>query len=176
MKPLKIFNVAVVLLGLMSQAASAQQPQCLNHLQTLTVTAWIDGRDLLFIHPGKLSWHHLDYAAPGRLGGANLPTKLLMSHSRRSRQDVSWIPDWPCPPENYECRDLQVKSSNFLMGLRLPSKYQLVDMQIVRAREQLRVKQYPSADNHYTTIIDFNDNNWGGADWYEVQLTFGPVQ
>jgi hypothetical protein len=32
--------------------------------------------------------------------------------------------------------------------------------------------QYPNASNGYTTIIDFNDNNYGGNATYEALLTF----
>jgi hypothetical protein len=175
MKTLRMLCVAIILSLLMPGGVSAE-PQCLNQLKHLTVTVFVDGRDLLYINHGKLHWHHLDFAPPGWWSGQNFPTGLLMNHSKRSEQNINWIPQWICPPENPGCYSLEVDSSDFLMGLRLPPKYQITDMQVIRARESIGVYQYPSADNHYTTIIDFNDDGWGGADWYQVVLTFAPVK
>ncbi|MGA8150060.1 MAG: hypothetical protein WB952_03865 [Terriglobales bacterium] len=165
---LKGFSIAIALLLLMSQPASAQ-----TSLQNLSVTAWIDGRDLLYITPNGIHWHHLDYAAVGRLGGQNLPAGLFMNRRGPNTLDLSWIPGWPCV--SWECRGEEMDSSSFVLGEPLPSQYQLTGFKVIRARYSVRVYQYPSADNEYTTIIDFNDDPSGGADWYTVKLTFAPL-
>jgi hypothetical protein len=176
MKLPKAFSIAITFLLLMSQMASAQKPQCLTQLKNLTVTAFTDGRDLLYITNNALHWHHLDFAPPGWWGSRNWPTGLIMNHSKKYGQNINWIPQWVCPPENPGCYSLEVDSSELLMGLRLPPKYQVTDIQVIQARESISVYQYPAADNQYTTIIDFNDDGWGGADWYQVKLTFAPAK
>lgn len=169
MKMLKIATIALMLSLLMSLAASAQAPQ----LKTLTLTAWIDGRDLLYITPDSIHWHHLDFAAVGRLGGQNLPTGLFMNKRGPSTLHFSWIPDWPC--QQWECRGEEVDSSSFALVVPLPAQYQLTGFKVIRARDSASVYQYPDLDNQYTTIIDFNDDPGGGADWYTVTLTFAPA-
>ena len=176
MKMLKTSTIALALLLLMLPAASAQAPQWQTDLKTLTVTAYIDGRDFLCINPTTLYWHHLDYAAVGRLNGQNLPTVLSLRHSKQYGQEVTWTPDWPCPPDNYECRGLQVDSSLLMMGLTLPHKYQLKDFKVIRARGSATLYQAPGEENNYVTMIDFNDDPEGGADWYQVKLTFARLK
>jgi hypothetical protein len=68
-----------------------------------------------------------------------------------------------------------VDSSILPLGMPLPSEYQLTDFQVQQGRSSLTVYQYPSLSNDYTTILDFNDDLWGGADWYAAQLTFAPL-
>ena len=149
-------------------------PESGDKIRVLSVQAWIDGRDLLHISPNGLYWHHLDYAAVGRLEGANQPTKILMrSYAGLSRR-APWHPEWNCP--DWECRDYQTDSSTFRFGLPLPSKYQLISVGILQERQSITVYQYPSAANGYETIIDFNDDGWGGADWYAIQLVVNPVK
>jgi hypothetical protein len=144
-------------------------------MRVLSVQAWIDGRDLLHITPTRLYWEHLDYAAVGRLGGANEPTKILMRSYAGLVRRVPWYPDWNCP--DWECRNYHANSSAFGFGmLPLPSQYQLVSVAVLEERESITVLQYPSAQNGYETIVDFNDDDWGGAAWYAVQLVINPVQ
>lgn len=176
MKTLKAFSIAITFLLLMSLAASAQEPQWRNKLHNVTITAFVDGRDLFYMTPKKLHWHHLDYEVVGRYGGRNWPTGLLMDRQAPNTQYLSWIPDWPC--HNWSCEGEQVDSSKFALDFPLPSRYQLVDLKVLQAPDggSVTVYQYPSADNGYTAIIDFNDDPLGGPHFYQVQLTFAEGQ
>jgi hypothetical protein len=169
MNILKASTIATMLLLLMSLAASAQD------IHDLTVTGLIDGRDLFYITPTTLHWHHLDFAVVGRYGGANFPTGLLMDKRAPNTQYLSWIPDWPC--KEWECRNEEVDSSIFQLDFPLTPHYQLTGLKVIQAPPggSITVYQYPSADNGYTTIIDFNDDPLGGPHWYRVLLTFAKI-
>lgn len=181
MKTATAFGLAIALLLLMSPAAPAASNDG-SYLTVLTVSAWTDGRDLLYITPTSIYWHHMDFAPPGwwpdnGQDHNNLPTNLIMQSSGTvPTQVVGWIPQWQCPPENPGCYSLAVDSSTLMLGLPLPAQYQLTGYKVIRARSSLGVYQYPSAGNGYTTIIDFNDDPPGGATWYTVQLTLAPVE
>jgi hypothetical protein len=83
----------VFLIGAMSSIAAvgcaARQPadRKLPHQSgSVTVRAWVDGRDILTIDGDVLSWEHLDTetAAVGRYNG-NRPTVV---------NGIQWFPDW----------------------------------------------------------------------------------
>lgn len=160
----------VMFFGAIATQLSAAPQKPADRLQVLTVQGYIDGRDWLYISPNRLYWHHLDYAAVGRWGGVDEPTKLFMKYTNKLNQRVAWSPDWKCP--YWDCYSYETNSSPYYFGLPLPEHYALTNIQVLQARESITVQQYPSADNGYVTIIDFNDDYWGGADWYAVQLTF----
>ena len=174
MKMLKAFSIAIILM-LTAQAASAQAPQWGNKLHNLTVTALVDGRDLFFLTPKDLHWHHLDFVVVGHYYG-NWPTGLLMDRQAPNTQYLSWIPIWPC--SDWSCNGEQVDSSTLTLAFPLPSRYQIKGLKVLQAPDggSATVYQYPSADNHYTTIIDFNDDPLGGPHWYQVLLTFAEGQ
>lgn len=167
-------SAVLALLLLVLPAASAGSNDG-NHLVKVTVTAWVDGRDLLYITPSSVHWQHLDLALPGKRN-ANYPTGFVMANVDPDLALVmNWFPRWKCPPENPGCYSLEVDSSILPLGMPLPSEYQLTDFQVQQGRSSLTVYQYPSLSNDYTTILDFNDDLWGGADWYAAQLTFAPL-
>ena len=173
MKILKMFSIAIALLLLMSQAASAQAPER-RKLQNLTVTAFVDGRDFFYLTPRKAHWHHLDYCVVGRYVG-DWPTGLLMDRQAPNTQYLSWIPSWPCSDRC--CSGERVNCSPFALTLPLPPQYQLESIEELQAPDggSVKVHQYPSPDNGYTTIIDFDDDPLGGPHWYQVLLTFAAV-
>jgi len=175
MKILRVFSIAITLLLLVSQAASAQVIQPLNTNHRLIVTAWIDGEDLLYITPTTLHWDHLYFCVVGHWGppGTNLPTGLFTGKASPNAQYLSWIPQWPSCAVTCSC-GYGTDSSTFKPEFPLPSQYALTDLTVTKAPSggAVRVYQYPSADNGYTTIIDFDDNPLGGAHWYQVRLTF----
>ena len=174
MKMLKALSIAIILM-LMAQAASAQAPQWADKLHNVTITALIDGRDLFVLRPKKVYWHHLDYVVVGRYYG-NWPTGLLMDRQAPNTQYLSWIPSWPC--NDWSCNFEQVDSSTLTLAFPLPSRYQIKGLKVLQAPDggSATVYQYPSADKHYTTIIDFNDDPLGGPHWYQVLLTFAEGQ
>jgi len=138
---------------------------------TLTVTAYIDGRDLLIVQGSTLQWHHLDYAAVGRFLGANVPTTISTTLNGAVVMDnLQWTPDWPFPPPN-ELRFEAFSSAFAGLAPALPSADATVTLSIIQARGSVTIFQSPSAANGYTLIVDFNDDPEGGPATYEVELT-----
>jgi len=175
MKTVRPLMIAIILMLLMSLAASAQTPQWTNKLHNITITALIDGRDGLILTPNKVFWHHLDFVVVGHYFG-DWPTGLLMDRQAPNTQYLSWIPTWPC--NDWSCIGEQVNSSKLTLAYPLPSKYQIKSLTVLQAPDggSVTVYQYPGVENHYTTILDFNDDPLGGPHWYQVLVTFAPGQ
>jgi hypothetical protein len=96
------------------------------------------------------------------LGGGNQPTYL---------NSVRWEPTWPDIPDptNEYCNC----NSSIYRGIpNLARKNQRVWLDLVQGRERISVIQQPNADNDYTFILELDDNSYGGAEWYEVNLNY----
>src|SRR5579872_1091445 len=142
---------------------------------TIDVRAFIDGRDLLIIKGHTLQWHHLDNAAVGRHqgdGNGNEPTIITTTRNGKTVMDhVNWIPNWPFPPPN-EIRFEAFSSVFDTLKPHIPTDDAMtVTLTPIAARSSLTIAQLPSPSNDFTTILDFNDDPVGGADWYEALLT-----
>jgi len=130
----------------------------------LNIRAYIDGRSQLIIKDNVVYWLHLDFDAPGRweLGEAFQPTYI---------NRVRWEPSWPDIPDltNDSCNC----SSSFFIGIpSLARTNQQVQLDIIRGRGWVTVIQQPNANDNYTLNIEFDDNAFDGADWYEVNITY----
>ncbi len=128
----------------------------------LMVSAYIDGRSRLILQRDTVHWHHLDFAAPGRLDFVNEPTFL---------NGEAWFPTWPDVP-NAENRDCNCDSSTFKGTPPLAAKPQAVELSVVQARNTVFIVQHPDQSNNHTLIVEFDDNPPGGADWYRIALTY----
>jgi len=128
---------------------------------TISIRAYIDGRSMLIITGNATKWHHLDWAAPGRHGFVNLPTII---------NGYDWYPQWADVPDA-ENRSCDCDSSIYEnLSPPLPESDMEIELRVIQARHLLSIAQYPTAENDYTLILDFNDNPPGGADWYECEL------
>jgi len=133
-----------------------------SHHVTLDVRARIDGRSQLVIQGNRVYWHHLDFAAPGRLDYTNTPTHL---------NNLVWFPRWPDIPST-ENRDCNCFSSTIRGIPTLPAIQQMVTLKAVRVRGEVAIVQQPNQSNGYTLIVEFNDNPQSGASWYFVDLKY----
>ena len=141
--------------------ASAQYPITLN------VRAYIDGRSLLIVRENVVQWHHLDYAAPGRHEFVDLPTII---------NGIEWYPQWPDVPDA-ENRWCNCYSSTYEdLEPALPQRNMTIQLSIIEGRHAVSIAQYPTADNDYTVIIDFDNDPVGGSSWYECELTVNVPQ
>jgi len=134
---------------------AVEQP---GHRGVAIVEAYIDGRSTLSISgfgSGLLRWEHFDWAAPGRLGGAFLPTRVGR---------VNWYPDWPDDPdsENRDCHCASSLGSHDLFFW--PLDYD-VDPRARRARGPVSFSAGGALVN-----IAYDDNAIPGAEWYSVSL------
>ncbi len=134
---------------------------------TIEIAAFIDGRDQLILQGNTAQWHHFDYAAVGRWGGANYPTII---------NGVEWIPTWPQPVPN----EIRFEAySDIFTGVTpaLP----LAEVPIILTasnRGPTTIVEYPTAANGYKLIIEFDDNiNYGQpyATWYYATVEVVPL-
>jgi hypothetical protein len=138
---------------------------------TVDIQAYTDGRDLLIVRGDTLQWDHLDYAAVGRLGGANEPTIISTTlNGSPISTNYNWYPDWPEPPPA-EIRYPAYSSIFTGLAPSFPSQNYSASLNVVSARYSLSIYSFPSAANGYALTLDFNDDPPGGAAWYEAKVT-----
>jgi hypothetical protein len=131
------------------------------HAATIRVEAFIDGRSRLIISGNTAQWQHFEAAAPGipQNPGENYPTII---------NSVNWAPTWSLPdPSN--CGGC---TSSVFTGVcpGLSAVTQTVTLNRIQYRQSVDIIQQPSAGN--PLIVEFNDNNYGGAAWYIIELNF----
>jgi hypothetical protein len=131
---------------------------------TITVRALIDGRSQLILKANTAQWRHFDNAAPGLHGGRNEPTII---------NSVKWFPQWEDSDMDPEVRVTKAMSDVFdKVDPALPAAAMTVTMTKVHCRDSASVVQQPEAGNQFTTVIELNDDQSPGSDWYEVKLVF----
>jgi hypothetical protein len=128
--------------------------------QMIRITAQIDGRSQLILRGNTAQWHHFDYTAPG-LWFANAPTTV---------NGYDWYPSWPNGTGSGSTSSVLESVSPALPASPIP-----VALALIEGRGSVTVVQQPTADNSYTTVIDFNDNEFGGAVFYTVEVWFASV-
>ncbi len=129
---------------------------------TLNVQALIDGRSQLHIQGGDVYWQHYDYDAPGWRTDHYDPTTL---------NGDDWYP-WPdSAGGNTNCNGC-VSPTHAVLTPPLAASSTPVQLSIVTARQSVTIVQQPSEANGYEAVIEFNDNAYGGSDWYEVDITY----
>jgi hypothetical protein len=133
---------------------------------TVTVRALIDGRSQLRLKGFTARWQHFDWSAPGVHGGQYEPTYI---------DGVAWHPNWDNSDIDPEVR-IPKSMSDAFDGLNppIPAAPMTVTLQKIRCRENASIVQEPTADNDFTTVVEFNDDATPGSTWYEVKVTFMP--
>ncbi|MBN1926799.1 MAG: gliding motility-associated C-terminal domain-containing protein [Prolixibacteraceae bacterium] len=141
---------------------SVQGQNAVNH----NIRAYIDGGSQLIIHDSTIQWHHYSAVAPGRSEVPELPTYVY---------GEEWYPTWPDIPD-YQNQQECFSSVLIHPTLILPEFDQMVQLEIIESRENVFIKQQPSATNDYTLIIEFDDNAPPGAAWFEVSVLWNLFQ
>jgi hypothetical protein len=129
--------------------------------RVLHIRAYIDGVSYLILSGDSVRWYHRAYAAPGRLEGADEPTYL---------NGWPWFPAWPDEggPENRGC---DCDSSSFSGVPPVPERAFAASLNVIQARDSVRIAQQPGPTNDHTIHVRFSDSP-GGAAWYEVQVIY----
>jgi len=134
------------------------------------VTAQIDGRSQLHISGETVQWVHLDYLAPGYHTETPEPTVIsTWDGSFPVMTGLEWLPTFDPGPNSHPA------TSDILSGIR-PLFPQTTDIAVTAldGRGTVSVLQMPAEENGYTTIIEFDDNVFGGHDHYTIRLATVP--
>jgi hypothetical protein len=113
----------------------------------LTVRAYIDGSDVIKVSGDRLWIEHHTGSLPGKLIYINGQT---------------WTPTWTT----------NGVSSEFV-GLKPPFRARVgQELQVTKliGRGVVSIEQFPSADNDQTLAARIDDEEFGGADWYEIGI------
>ena len=157
-------NIFIVLFATILISSCDLAAQYTQGPTILNIRAYIDGRSQLIVQGNTLYWHHLDFDAPGRweLGDAIQPTYI---------NHMKWHPTWPDVPD--ATNDFCYCYSAIYIGIPdLARINQRVWLDIVQGRGSFAVIQKPTINNNYMFIIEFDDNNFDGAEWYELNLNY----
>jgi len=128
-------------------------------VEYLHFLAWIDGSDYLHIQGNNVWYVHRNFQYPG-LWAANNPTYV---------NGDPWYPVWP---DDWGYDDYGQRSLDTYTNLNPPQpSYEIeITLEVIQAREEISIVQYPSSSNGYETIVLLNDDSPGGAAWYEFKL------
>ncbi|MCE9592894.1 MAG: hypothetical protein K8S98_01770 [Planctomycetes bacterium] len=156
-------------LCLLSLATVSSNPNAVaGGTPNVHMRARIDGRSRLILDDDTATWQHFDWAAPGRLDcntGATIEPTYL--------DDTPWFPVWADAPdcENRWCGGC---FSDTFVGLAnpLPNFDFAPGLVVLDARGPVGLVESPSAANGWRAVIEFDDDGWGGAYWYDVELVF----
>jgi hypothetical protein len=117
----------------------------------------------------------LDFAAPGRHYFVDYPTTI---------NGVDWYPIWPDVPdaENRDCHCFSDVFAGVLPALPAqPMEIELQVLSVVRVDSPeepagtVTIVQFPTAENDFTAIVEFDDNPLGGPAFYDVRLRIQPL-
>lgn len=157
MRLLRSFALGLLPLSLASFAAAQT---------TLHLRAEVDGRSRLILSGATAQWQHFDGAAPGRLDcNNNAPMEATWIDG------VAWWPNWSDLPD-CENRDCSGCTSDSASSLPQPLPGAAFDAYLnpLAVRGSAAIVELPSAGNGYRVVVEFDDNVWAGADWYELEL------
>lgn len=122
---------------------------------TVTASAYIDGRSQLVIRQDALWWNHLANLRPGRGPGVNYPTFL---------NSYSWYPAWP---DNNDGGP----GISGLLSVSAQFSTNGVSVAARTARGPVTIVQQPTDQNDFTLILEFDDTLPDGAAFYQVTLS-----
>jgi hypothetical protein len=119
-----------------------------THKPDATVRIFVDGSDVIKVSGNRLWIEH---------DTASLPGKLIYVNGQ------TWTPSW------------KEKVSSEFVGLNPPLKMRVgnkIQIATLVGRGVVSIEQFPSAENDQTLAVRINDDEFGGADWYEVSISW----
>lgn len=115
----------------------------------VVVRAYIDGSDVIEASGDRLWIEHATGSLPGKLIFVNGQT---------------WTPTWTTNGVSSEFDGL-----NPPFRARFGQKIQVTK---IIGRGVVSIQQFPSADNDETLGVRVDDDDFGGADWYEIGISW----
>ena len=119
---------------------------------TITIKARIDGRDILKIQGNRVWWEHETGCLPGDPQGGNAPTFI---------NGIAWRPQWD------GSNSIPFESLSPAFRRKAPVQ---VTFNKLSGRGEAAISDLPTPANTNTLSVYFNDEEGGGADWYEVSI------
>lgn len=120
---------------------------------SVQIKAFIDGSDTIKIRGGELWYEHHKYDLPGKWQGRfDEPTFI---------NDTEWKPEW------------NGLMSNRFQGLSpaLPKKtIDEIALTKIQGRGNVDITAKPDKENDYTLSVYLDDNQYNGAQWYEIKV------
>jgi hypothetical protein len=114
----------------------------------LTVRAFIDGIDVIKVSGNKLWFEHEESALPG---------KNIFVNGK------AWTPSWT--------NNVSTEFAGLIAVFR-PIDAQKIQITKRVGRGTVSVAQFPSPANDETLAVRIDDEDFGGADWYEVVISW----
>ena len=139
---LLVIMISVGMLGLLLTNGCSRKP-------ALTVRAYIDGSDVIKVSGDRLWFEHATGSLPGKLIHIN---------------GQIWTPTW-----------LTNGISSEFLGLKPPFRAgagHRIQVTRLMGRGVASIQQFPSADNDQTLAARIDDEEFGGADWYEIGISW----
>ena len=120
---------------------------------TVQIKTFIDGSDTVKIRSNGLWYEHHQWDLPGKWQGRfDEPTFI---------NEMAWKPEW-----NGLISD---RFQDFSPAL--PQKaLDQITLTKLQGRGNVDITAKPSKENDYTLSIFFDDNQYGGAEWYEIKV------
>jgi hypothetical protein len=136
---------------------------------SITVTALIDGQDLLHIMPTGLYWVHVTRAGPGMHASQTLPTTIISD----TAGNVSWCPQWAngCNTCDGSCGELRDPSTSAVFPLEVVPGTLVSATLTCSGRGSCTLAQAPTREDP-EAIIDMNDVVPAGPSTYSATLSF----
>ncbi len=139
---------------------------------TVEVWDWQDGRDYLILQANAMQWLHWEYQVPGVEAGHNDPTWITTTLDGATvLNNYEWFPEWPDGAGYGAYSSVFTGLDPILPGPELTG----FSLEVLQARNAVNLIQAPDAGNAYTTVVEFDDNPPGGADYYGIRLTYEAV-
>ena len=118
----------------------------------ITIKARIDGRDILKIQGNRVWWEHETGCLPGDPQGDNAPTFI---------NGIAWRPQWD------GSNSIPFEALAPFFRRKPPVQ---VTLNKLSGRGETAISDLPTPANTNTLSVYFNDEEEGGADWYEVSI------
>jgi serine/threonine protein kinase len=121
---------------------------------TITIKAFIDGRDIIKVQGNRVWWEHEVGAFPGDPKGGNKPTFV---------NGIAWRPQW----DGSNSIPFEALAPVFR-----PKSPVQVTLNKLSGRGDAAISELPNPANTNTLSVYFNDDEGPGADWYEVSIVW----
>jgi hypothetical protein len=137
-------TMAIILIGmsLLLLNGCARRP-------ALTIRAFIDGSDVVKVSGNRLWLEHKTFSLPGKAIYVN---------------GQAWTPTWTTNNVSSEFSGL-----NPAFRPHDPQKIQIAKKM---GRGTVSFEQFPAAENDQTLAVRIDDDDFGGADWYEIVISW----